>query len=256
MDKVNIIIGIHSIVHALENSDREAGTLYVTDDGLKEIKKYLKGGRIKESIKIYILSTHKLQESAQKYYNENNFSYTRVPSGAFLLTSYLKIYNTHDLLNELKELKNRQLKIFCLDQVTDINNLAAISRTANFFGVDFLCLSQKGELSLTPQMFRISSGAIEHLRIVKCSSLSKLISKLISNEVFCVGLTEHSSEIDLNVDQDRSICLVVGSEDKGISHSVLRLLENKIKLDSQGEIKSLNVSVASALAMAKFFGNH
>jgi 23S rRNA (guanosine2251-2'-O)-methyltransferase len=46
----------------------------------------------------------------------------------------------------------------------------------------------------------------------------------------------------------------MGNEEKGISNAVMRSISNFCAFKPQGSIKSLNVSVASAVAMEKFFG--
>ena len=52
---------------------------------------------------------------------------------------------------------------------------------------------------------------------------------------------------------EETICLVLGSEEKGLSNATLRLLDRKVKFVAQGKIHSLNVSIASAIAMEHFF---
>jgi 23S rRNA (guanosine2251-2'-O)-methyltransferase len=54
---------------------------------------------------------------------------------------------------------------------------------------------------------------------------------------------------------DTSICLVLGAEDKGLSSAVTRIMDDMVALIPSGPIKSLNVSVAAAIAMDRIFGN-
>ena len=86
--------------------------------------------------------------------------------------------------------------------------------------------------------------------------MPKFLRSLSDRDVSCIGLTEHASLIlDKNEGEDfrgRKVCLVFGSEDRGLSH-VIRVLPKKFSLKSLGKIKSLNVSVAAAISMEKIF---
>jgi 23S rRNA (guanosine2251-2'-O)-methyltransferase len=74
--------------------------------------------------------------------------------------------------------------------------------------------------------------------------------------ILTVGLSEHSTE-NLTQDelrQQKRICLLLGAEETGLSNAVARLVQKNMSLPSQGEIKSLNVASAGAIAMEKCFG--
>ncbi len=250
MENFDLVIGIHSIICALKNPNRVAYSLVVTEDALTEIKKSVN----LEGIKVELYASHKVQEEAKKYFRQKDLEYHRVPSGAFLLCSELATVSIPEFYKALEEKEG--LKILCLDQVTDVHNAAAIIRTACFYGVDFIVVPDKKSFGLTPSFFRIASGAAEYVPLVPVNKLTKVIAKLNSMGVATIALSEHAKG-DLIVDEvqatKKSICIVLGREDVGISNAVLRLIENHISLKSQGEIKSLNVSIAAAVVMEKCF---
>ncbi|EQC51205.1 RNA methyltransferase [Bacteriovorax sp. DB6_IX] len=146
----------------------------------------------------------------------------------------------------------RHIKILCLDGVTDVHNAAAIMRTAAFYDVDCIVIATKNNFGVGPSVARIASGALEYVKIVKCSSLPKFISALKKRGVEPIGLTEHTDDSEFVV-PGGSRCLILGAEDKGLSNATVRLLDKKIKLNPQGSIQSLNVSVAAAIAMERVF---
>ncbi|MBF0445401.1 MAG: hypothetical protein HQL68_07405, partial [Magnetococcales bacterium] len=76
------------------------------------------------------------------YYKKFGFTYQRIPSQMFLVTSATEIFDVAWLYDQV--VCGKVPKIFCLDQVTDVHNGAAILRTAAFYGVDCLLISQKG----------------------------------------------------------------------------------------------------------------
>ncbi len=56
-----------------------------------------------------------------------------------------------------------------LDQITDVHNAAAIMRSAAFYGVDCVLISQKGNFGMGPNFARIASGALEYVKIIQFS---------------------------------------------------------------------------------------
>jgi 23S rRNA (guanosine2251-2'-O)-methyltransferase len=109
---------------------------------------------------------------------------------------------------------------------------------------------------LTPSFYRIASGATEYVNLIRVNSLSRAVGQLNDAGFLTVGLSEHSSENLTQADlraQDK-ICLLLGAEETGLSHAVARLVQKNMSLPSQGEIKSLNVASAAAIAMEKCFG--
>ncbi|MCB9060668.1 MAG: RNA methyltransferase [Halobacteriovoraceae bacterium] len=245
----DIVYGLHSIVEALQNKNREGHVLYVTKESLEEIKKNLKKNFLDEA-QVIIRDSAKVQEMAEKICKELNFKYQRAPGNMFLKTSLLEISGPEKIFKAIEEKKT--IKIICLDQVTDAHNAAAIIRSAAFYGVNYIVFAQKGNFGQGPTLNRISSGAMEHIQLVRCSSLTKFVQKVSSLGVYCVGLSEHA-DAQLNAPKDESVCLVLGAEDVGISHAVKRIIPHWMSLKPCGKIKSLNVSVASAVAMDRIF---
>lgn len=245
-----IIIGIHSIRAALENTNRTCTHLYLTEDAQKELKSSIKG-----SLELTILSSHKLQEVAKQKFKDIDVEYNRVPSGAFLIAQPLDERDMNDLYELVAE---GGKKILCLDQISDVHNGAAILRTASFYGVDAVILPAKKSFRYTPGYFRISSGAHEYLNLFQVNNLGKTIRKMQENGTTVIGLSEHADKgfepKDL-LHSGKSLALVLGKEETGISNAVLRVVDYKLSLESQGSIKSLNVSVAGAVSLEKCFGN-
>ncbi len=244
----DLITGVHSVAHALQNPKRNLSKLYLNEEGKTELQK--KYNLLAKNFNSEVLKNHHLQEKAKEFFNANDQKFTRLPSGLLLVADSIEEKDSNWLYKEV-ETKNN-LKILVLDQITDIHNGAAIFRTAAFFGVDIILLPQKGSFSLTAGFFRISSGSREHIEIVRSSSFPKTVSKLIERGVEVLALDEHAKESNL-VKATSNRALVLGAEETGISNALLRLIDRHVSLASLGNIQSLNVSVASALAMQKSF---
>jgi len=250
----DMIIGIHSIAEAIRNPERQIFEIVTTDEGFQEFKK--RSGLREHEIpltKVRWLEGHALQEEAKRIYNDMELEFQRVPSGIFMLVSPINIYEPTWIYEQLES--RIPIKILALDQVTDAHNGAAIMRTAAFYGVDCILLSARGNFGTGPGFSRIASGATEYVKIVKCSGLPKALTKLKELGTTVVGLSEHAKGDLGEMENEKPICLVLGAEDVGMSHAVSRVVNTTISLKPAGKIKSLNVSVAAAIAMEKIFGN-
>lgn len=250
MSDTDLIIGLHSIAAAIENPQRELVELVCTDDGLSELKKRCDLRKISPRL----VGPHKLQEEGKKHFRDLKSDFNRIPSGAFLIAQKLPEKDAKFLYDIAAQGEQR---ILCLDQVTDVHNGAAILRTAAFYGVNTVVLPGKNSFGETPTYFRIASGAHEYLNLVKVNNLAKTVTKLKEIGVMTIGLSEHAEET-LETQTIRAnpggVALVLGKEETGISHAVMRVIEHKMSIASQGQIKSLNVSVAAAVSMEKCFG--
>jgi 23S rRNA (guanosine2251-2'-O)-methyltransferase len=254
MEDFDLVIGIHSIVAALKNKERTIYRLVGTEESIKEIKKLVK---ISSDMKVAQMNSHSVQQEAKGYFKDLGLEYHRVPSSVFLIASATEIHAVPYLYDLLESKEN--LRIICLDQVTDVHNAGAILRTASFYGVDAVIVPDKKSFGLTPSFFRIASGAAEFIPMIGVSKLTRTIQKLKDSGVLCLALSEHAKG-DLNMNEIKSsskgLAIVLGREDVGISNAVLRMIDQHISLDSMGDIKSLNVSIAAAVTMEKCFSNN
>ena len=249
---MDIIVGIHSIGEALLNSSRIHDTLYLTDESKKELfqKTSVKPSDL-EKMNVQMLSKHQIQEEGKLYYKQKNVEFTRIPGQMFLVTSELETKEVNWLYDLVDS--HSSLKILALDQVTDVHNAGAILRTASFYGVDALIVPGKTSFGMSPSLYRIASGATEYVPLVAVNNLAKTITKLNEKGVISIALSEHASNPYNQQNSSEKTCLIVGKEDVGISNAVMRTATHQLSLPTQGAIKSLNVSVAAAVAMEKTF---
>jgi 23S rRNA (guanosine2251-2'-O)-methyltransferase len=245
-----LIFGLHSIAAALKNTMRTHQRIVATDEGLVELQRKHNINARNLGIKIEIFSSHSVQEEAKMLCAEMDVEFFRVPGGIFLQTSPLQTYTIQEFL------KRPQCKLLALDQITDVHNGAAILRSACFYGINGVLVPSSKSFGLTPGFYRIASGATEYVNLIRVSSLSKAVQQLNDAGYMTVGLSEHSSEnlTQSDLRAQKKICLLLGAEETGLSNAVGRLVQKNLSLPSQGEIKSLNVASAAAIAMEKCFG--
>lgn len=136
-----------------------------------------------------------------------------------------------------------------LDGVSDVRNFGAIARSAECAGIDGLILPAKGGAAINADAVKTSAGALLRIPTSKVTNLRIPIYYMKEIGFQVIAATEKASGFLYDVDFTKPTVIVMGSEEKGISDSVLSLCDAQAKIPMMGEIGSLNVSVAAAVVM-------
>jgi 23S rRNA (guanosine2251-2'-O)-methyltransferase len=137
--------------------------------------------------------------------------------------------------------------LLVLDQITDVRNFGAIARSAECAGVDAIIIPEKGMARIGADAIKTSAGAIHHIPICKVNNLFRTIQYLQNSGVQIIAATEKAELIYTNGNFKTPLAIVMGSEESGISQSILNIVDQKLKIPLLGNIESLNVSVSAAL---------
>lgn len=136
-----------------------------------------------------------------------------------------------------------------LDGVSDVRNLGAIARTAECAGVSAIILPAKGGAAINAEAIKVSAGALLRIDTCKTQNLRIPIYYLKERGFQVVAATEKTDSLIYEADFKQPTVIVMGSEGKGISDSVMKLCDTKVKIPMHGEIESLNVSVATSIIL-------
>ena len=136
-----------------------------------------------------------------------------------------------------------------LDGVSDVRNLGAIARTAECAGESAIILPAKGGAAINAEAIKVSAGALLRIDTCKTQNLRIPIYYLKERGFQVVAATEKTDSLIYEADFKQPTVIVMGSEGKGISDSVMKLCDAKVKIPMHGEIESLNVSVATSIIL-------
>lgn len=150
---------------------------------------------------------------------------------------------------------DRLHSVLILDGITDTGNLGAIVRSALLFNIDAVILPKDNSARITPQVIKASAGAIYKQRVIYVNNINTFITLLKEDDFTIYGLSATAEEDIDKIRFNKKICLVVGSEREGLRKSVKKQCSVMIKIPTSRKIDSLNVSVASAIAMWEVFKN-
>lgn len=139
--------------------------------------------------------------------------------------------------------------LLALDGVTDPGNLGALLRSAECAGVTGVVLPRHRAVHITPTVTKAAAGAVEYLPMSLVGGLPNALRQLTELGVWVIGLDMggETNLFDLAV-ADQPVCVVMGAEGKGLSRLVRERCDAIVNIPLQGELASLNVSAAGALA--------
>ncbi len=161
------------------------------------------------------------------------------------------INNNIATFNELKDfIKTEQLKlILILDGITDPHNLGACLRSANAFAVDCVILTKNGSADFNEIVYKSSTGAVSNLKIFKVVNLVRSIKLLQQNDVWVLGLDANATN-DINKQNiNTKLAVIMGAEGKGLRRLVKENCDYLVKIPIDNNVDSLNVAVATGIAL-------
>jgi len=143
--------------------------------------------------------------------------------------------------------------IVMLDGVNDPHNLGAIMRTCEAIGCKSIIVPKHNSVGLTNVVAKVSTGAIEKVRVAEVTNLTTTLKKLKEEGFWVVGAEANGNVDYRKVDYKTKIVLVLGSEGFGVSRLVFEQCDYKVSLPMVGTINSLNVSNAAAILLYQIF---
>ena len=139
--------------------------------------------------------------------------------------------------------------IAILDGVSDVRNLGAISRTLECAGGNGIIVPAKGGAAINADAIKSSAGALMRIGISKVPNLRYAVYYLKQSGFSIVAATEKADGSIYDADMTGPCAVIMGSEGRGISQSVLSLADVRASIPMSGEISSLNVSAAAAVVL-------
>jgi len=136
-----------------------------------------------------------------------------------------------------------------LDCLEDPRNFGAILRTADAAGVHGVVIQAYRSVSIGPETSKTSSGAVEYVPITLVPNIKHAITKMKEGGVMVVGAEAGCRILPWDLDLTVPICLIIGSEGKGIRKTVKEYCDVLVGIPMRGRINSLNVSVAAGILL-------
>lgn len=139
--------------------------------------------------------------------------------------------------------------LLVLDHINDPGNLGTIIRTADWFGLKSLYLSQGCVDPYSPKVVRATMGSIFHLNIYEHVDIHPLLVRTKRDGYYSFATTLDGVDIDARIKNIDKKILLMGSESHGIDPDLIRLCDTTVKIKGVGRAESLNVAVATGILL-------
>ncbi len=153
--------------------------------------------------------------------------------------------------------------LLILDGVGNPHNLGAIVRTAAFFGMPRLIVSDHpGQALPSEASYRIAEGGFEWIEVWRAERFANTLKRLKgAYRVVGTALGERSqplATLHINSGQtgDRApLALVLGNEEVGLSAATLAACDAVVRIPGSGHVQSLNVAATAAILIHTALGH-
>ncbi|MCM2277054.1 MAG: 23S rRNA (guanosine(2251)-2'-O)-methyltransferase RlmB [Oligoflexia bacterium] len=138
-----------------------------------------------------------------------------------------------------------------LDSLQDPQNVGAIFRTASFFGIEGIVLTQERSAPLSGTVYDVACGGLEYVPFTLQVNLQRAFEAAKEAGLWILGTSEHARENFLSIKADRPWLLVLGNEERGMRRLTQEACDLVCSVPPKGQVTSLNVSVAAGILVSR-----
>jgi 23S rRNA (guanosine2251-2'-O)-methyltransferase len=230
----NFIYGIRAIIEAI-HAGREIDKVLIQKGLQGDLSKELVALIKERQLPIQMVPVEKINRITQKNHQ-----------GALAFVSMIEYQSIENILMSVFERGEMPL-IMVLDGVTDVRNFGAIARSAECAGAHAIVVPEKGSAVINADAMKTSAGALNEIPVCRVKNLPRTVDYLKESGLAIACATEKGVDFYYQCDMNRPLAIVMGAEDIGISPAILREADMKCKIPINGQVGSLNVSVAAGI---------
>ncbi|MBI5219396.1 MAG: 23S rRNA (guanosine(2251)-2'-O)-methyltransferase RlmB [Bacteroidia bacterium] len=235
-ERKNIIFGIRAVIEAIK-SGKEIDRVLIKKGSQGDLIYELMQLIRKEQVPYQFVPIEKI----------NSIS-TRNHQGVIAFTSQIGFRNIEEIIPALFE-EGKTPLILILDQITDVRNFGAISRTAECAGADAIIVPDRGSAQINSDAVKTSAGALHLIPVCRTDNLVNTVRFLKNSGLQIIAATEKTSLLYHKADYSIPTAILLGSEEKGISPDLLKTADKIVRIPLKGKIESLNVSVVNGILL-------
>ena len=234
----NLIYGKNAIIEALESNTREFNRILISntsraDEKVEKIKELAKAN----GVVFQFVGKEKLNQLAPEARHQ----------GIIAQVSPIKYQDLDDFIEKHAD---QLTSVVILDGVEDSHNLGAIIRSCVCAGVKGIILPSRRGVLINSTVEKTSAGAVNHISIIKVNSIVNAVQRLKEKNYWVIAADHHAQDNYFDIDYtDMNFALIMGAEHAGISKSLLKLSDFKVKIPMLTNFNSLNVSNATAIIL-------
>ena len=226
------LYGLHAVQAALANPRRKLGRAVLTPRAQETI-----GKKLLERVQVEILEPGAIDRL--------------LPAGAVHQGAALQAWplKSRDLDEILDEAHGTRRVVLVLDQLSDPHNVGAILRTAAAFNVTAVIVQDRNAPPQSGALAKAASGALDLIPYVEVVNISRALDQLADKGFWRIALAGDGEQSLADAAPSGDVALVLGSEGSGMRRLVREHCEAAAFIPIAGQVESLNVSNAAAIAL-------
>ena len=232
----NQVFGRHPVIEAI-NSGKTIDKVLLQQDAAGEMAREIRKLCKEKFIPLQMVPKERLN----RFVRGNH-------QGVMCWISLIEYQRLEDVLPAIYE-RSEVPMILLLDGITDVRNFGAIARSAEVLGAQAIVIPRKKSAQITPDAIKTSAGALLEIPVCREPSIIAAMEFLQQSgvQVFASDLKSRWEMKD--VDFSTPCALVIGAEDRGVSRSLLKVVDKTFIIPQTGKTDSLNVSVATGIML-------
>jgi len=135
-----------------------------------------------------------------------------------------------------------------LDGIKDPGNMGSLVRSASWFGIDQVIVTDDSVDVFNPKSVQATMGAIFHIPI--CRAAREVIVGFLKNEGTHIHAADMEGEDSAGIAWEFPLALIIGSESHGVSDA-FRKVSIPTHIRKKGKGESLNAATAGAILLSK-----
>ena len=153
-------------------------------------------------------------------------------------------------LDDFLEKEKKYKKVIITDGVEDPHNFGSIIRTAVCAGYDAVIFPSRRNATVNATVEKSSAGAVNHIDLIMVNSLSAAVDRLKDNDFWVIATDINAKDNYYDIDYcNMNFAIVMGSEKEGISSTILKNADFKIKIPILNDFDSLNLANAASIVI-------
>ncbi len=138
--------------------------------------------------------------------------------------------------------------LLLLDGIGNPHNLGAIARTAAFFGVPRIVLSDHPAQALpSDASYRVAEGGLDRIDTYRSRHFVRDLESLRQSYLVVGASAEGGRPLAALAASQRPVALVLGNEELGFPAATARACEVLVTIPGSGAVQSLNVAATAAI---------
>ncbi|MBN2699286.1 MAG: 23S rRNA (guanosine(2251)-2'-O)-methyltransferase RlmB [Bacteroidales bacterium] len=232
----HMIFGIRAVMEALEAGKELDKVLVKEGQGTPVFREMIRNLREKRSVIQYV-PLERLNRITRKNHQ-----------GVIAYLSEVSYSDLTSLVPGIYESGENPL-ILVLDRISDVRNFGAIARTAECAGVHAIVIPARGSAMINADAVKTSAGALHKIPVCRYDNLADAVKYLKNSGLKIVAASEKAPVTIYQMQMEGPLAIIMGSEDSGISDTLMRQSDDLVSIPLKGTIESLNVSVAAGILL-------